>query len=87
MEFFEIDELGGQFDNWCAPNPTCVMAMARTAGFARAELVEVNSVSSATIICYRHFPEGGKPVLPPPVLAACIHAAWGFWCQLPFGSR
>src|ERR1700722_464511 len=37
MEFFEMTELGGQFDNWVAPNVACVLAMCRTAGFARAE--------------------------------------------------
>jgi tRNA (mo5U34)-methyltransferase len=74
MEFFEIDELGGQFDNWCAPNPACVMAMARTAGFARAELVDVNKSSSATVICYRHFAEPSAATQTPPALAACVHS-------------
>ncbi len=74
MEFFEFDELGGQFDNWCAPNTACVMAMARTAGFARAGLVDVNKSSSATVICYRHFPEPSAAPDTPLVLAGCMHA-------------
>jgi tRNA (mo5U34)-methyltransferase len=76
MEFFEIDELGGQFDNWCAPNVACVTAMARTAGFARAEVIDTNvsKFSGATFACYRRFPEVAGPSQSPPVLAACIHA-------------
>ncbi len=76
MEFFEIDELGGQFDNWCAPNVACVTAMARTAGFARAEVLDVNTgkFSAATIACYRRFPDPEKISQPAPVLAACVHA-------------
>lgn len=74
MEFFEIDELGGQFDNWCAPNTACVAAMARTAGFARAEVLGVDKYSAATVICYRHFPDSGRSGAAAPALAACIHA-------------
>ena len=38
LEFFENDELGGQVDNWFAPTTACLMALCRTAGFARVEL-------------------------------------------------
>ena len=37
LEFYEHTELRGQFDNWCGPNVACLMAMARTAGFAEVE--------------------------------------------------
>lgn len=76
MEFFEIDELGGQFDNWCAPNVSCVAAMARTAGFARVDILDTNTgkFSGATFACYRHFPEPAHTSEPAPVLAACVHA-------------
>ncbi len=76
MEFFEIDELGGQFDNWCAPNVACVTAMARTAAFARAEVINTNmsKFSSATFACYRHFQDIGKASQAAPVLAAAVHA-------------
>lgn len=74
MEFFEIDELGGQFDNWCAPNVECVAAMARTAGFARAEVLGVNSSNSATVVCYRRFADPPAAVGSAPELAACVHA-------------
>ena len=39
MEFYEVDELGGQYDNWWGPNLECLMRMARAAGFARTELL------------------------------------------------
>jgi len=39
MEFYEFDELGGQYDNWWAPNVECMAQMARSAGFARVELL------------------------------------------------
>jgi tRNA (mo5U34)-methyltransferase len=41
MEFYERTELRGQYDNWCGPNVTCLMAMARTAGFAEVEFESV----------------------------------------------
>ena len=76
MEFFEIDELGGQFDNWCAPNIACVTAMARTAGFARAEVIDANvtKFKGATFACYRRFRDVAQPSEAAPVLAGCKHA-------------
>jgi tRNA (mo5U34)-methyltransferase len=71
MEFFETDELGGQFDNWCAPNPACLTAMCRAAGFARAELLDVN-VFGSSVACFRHF----MPVAASgeaPKLVTCLH--------------
>lgn len=41
MEFYEGSELGNDPSNWCGPNPACVCAMARVAGFARCEPVWV----------------------------------------------
>ena len=38
MEFYETAELRGQLDNWCGPNIACLLAFARTAGFARVQL-------------------------------------------------
>ncbi len=37
MEFYEIDELAGQYDNWWGPNIRCVSSLVRSAGFARSE--------------------------------------------------
>ena len=42
LRYFERDEFGGQFDNWFAPTPRCLVEMCRTAGFARAELASVH---------------------------------------------
>lgn len=39
MEFYEMDELGGQYDNWWGPNVECLVQMARTAGFVRVEVL------------------------------------------------
>jgi tRNA (mo5U34)-methyltransferase len=39
MEFYEFDELGGQYDNWWGPNSDCLIRMLRTAGFARTEIL------------------------------------------------
>ena len=41
MEFYEGEELCGQFDNWVGLNCACLMAMARTAGFAQVKLLDV----------------------------------------------
>lgn len=39
MEFYEMDQLGGQYDNWWGPNTECLIQMARTAGFVRVEVL------------------------------------------------
>ncbi len=36
-EFFESDELAGDFTNWWAPNPTALAKLCRAAGFSRVE--------------------------------------------------
>jgi tRNA (mo5U34)-methyltransferase len=73
MEFFETTELGGQFDNWVAPNVACVLAMCRTAGFPRVELLDVNQFSAATVACFRHFEPVSARSGPPTELAKCVH--------------
>ncbi len=57
LRYFERDEFGGQFDNWFAPTPRCLVEMCRTAGFARAELASVHDYG-AVVACYRRWPEG-----------------------------
>lgn len=52
LEFYEHTELRGQFDNWCGPNVTCLMGMARTAGFAEVEFESVLS-NRSHITCRR----------------------------------
>jgi tRNA (mo5U34)-methyltransferase len=52
MEFYETDEFGGQRDNWCGPSLPCLMALCRTAGFARVEH-RATLTNGACIACYR----------------------------------
>src|ERR1035437_3795427 len=52
MEFYEGTQLAGQFDNWVGPNISCLMAMCRTAGFARVDFKSVVD-SRAHVICHR----------------------------------
>ncbi|MDX2034830.1 MAG: DUF1698 domain-containing protein [Blastocatellia bacterium] len=58
MEFYEFDELGGQYDNWWGPNVVCLTKMARAAGFARVEVLRVEQ-TRATIKAFRGW--GDKP--------------------------
>jgi tRNA (mo5U34)-methyltransferase len=62
LDFYETDELGGQFDNWFGPNLACLMALCRTAGFPRVEVLGTTG-HSATMACYRKW-------LPPPPRAS-----------------
>jgi tRNA (mo5U34)-methyltransferase len=56
MEFYEGTQLAGQFDNWVGPNIPCLLAMCRTAGFARVEFKSVVDFR-AHVICHRKWPE------------------------------
>lgn len=72
MEFYENEEFGGQADNWCAPNLPCLMAMCRTAGFARVEH-RATLKHSASIACYRKWESVQKTSGPAPELLAPWH--------------
>lgn len=52
MEFYETDELGGQIDNWFGPNTRCLLALCRSAGFARVSL-EYAGDRRAGVTCRR----------------------------------
>ncbi len=73
MEFYETTELCGQFDNWVGPNTACLLAMCRTAGFARVQLQSVLD-QRAHVVCYRRWPEVENPQGPPPYLTAVENA-------------
>lgn len=60
LEFFETTEMEGQIDNWVAPNLACLMAMCRTAGFARVELKSILPYS-ACLACFRRWLPGTEP--------------------------
>jgi hypothetical protein len=70
LEFFEYDELGGQFDNWFAPTVSALAALCRTAGFARAEVSNVQEYGAA-VTCHRKWSE---PKVCDARLLAAIHA-------------
>jgi len=75
MEFYEIDEFGGQFDNWVGPNVECLLAFCRTAGFARVELRNMLD-DSACVACYRQWePAPSSPRHAPPRLLHVEHNA------------
>ncbi len=42
MEFYEIDELAGQYDNWWGPNIRCVSSLVRSAGLPDRKTFEVS---------------------------------------------
>jgi tRNA (mo5U34)-methyltransferase len=67
MEFYETTELLGQFDNWVGPNTSCLLAMCRTAGFARVELRSVIA-HRAHVACYRRWPSVVSAAPPPSLL-------------------
>lgn len=72
MEFFETTECGGQADNWVAPNVPCLLALCRTAGFARAELRAVLP-HSACVACYRRWEPPPQDPTAPPDLRTVFH--------------
>jgi tRNA (mo5U34)-methyltransferase len=77
MEFYETDELNGQMDNWVGLTVGCLLAMCRAAGFARVELLAVDSIN-ASVACYRKWePEPAEPQSPAPELVSAINATTG----------
>jgi len=73
MEFYETNELGGQFDNWVGPNVACLMAMCRSAGFARVRF-EGMLIDRAHVSCFRKWdcPAGAAPA---PYIAGIANTA------------
>jgi hypothetical protein len=78
MEFYETDELAGRLDNWYGPSVSCLLALCRTAGFARAELLHAGG-DRASVACYRRWePLPAAPLTPAPRLVATAnHADFG----------
>ncbi len=64
MEFYEGEELLGQMDNWVGPSLTCLLALCRTAGFARVQFQSVLA-DRAHVSCYRHWPQTPPQASPP----------------------
>jgi hypothetical protein len=59
MEFYEGDELAGQFDNWVGPNIACLMAMCRAAGFAAVEF-RSELDNRAHVVCSKKWPQTAR---------------------------
>jgi len=73
MEFYETDELGRNIDNWFGPTTECLMALCRSAGFARVEYVNT-LYRHARVLCHRKWePAPRVPTCAPPVLSAALH--------------
>jgi tRNA (mo5U34)-methyltransferase len=73
MEFYEIDELGGQYDNWWGPNVECVIRMLRAAGFARCELLR-REPTRAVVKAFRHWDDRPTETSPSLKLVDIINA-------------
>src|SRR5581483_1982579 len=73
LEFYETDELGGQIDNWCGPTTQCLMAMARSAGFARVDLKYVDSRRGGLTAFRRWVPTEIEPGSAPPFLCSAVN--------------
>jgi tRNA (mo5U34)-methyltransferase len=76
MEFYETTELSNQIDNWVGPTLECLVAMCRSAGFARVELLNVKH-RHARLACYRRWELSTGSTAESPVLRAALNGRWG----------
>jgi tRNA (mo5U34)-methyltransferase len=77
MEFYEHTELANQVDNWVGPTLPCLLALCRSAGFARVEYLGTKH-HHARIACYRHWePPPEHPATAAPVLTSVTNARHG----------
>ncbi len=73
LEFYETTELGGQYDNWCAPNTSCLLAFVRTAGFVNPRLIGVHD-TRGVVVAYRKWPQIPRSGDAPEIV--CVENAW-----------
>jgi tRNA (mo5U34)-methyltransferase len=73
MEFYETDEMGGQTDNWVGPSLPCLLALCRSAGFARVRLLS-ELPESACVGCWRQWEPVPEDATPAPALKDALHA-------------
>jgi len=76
FEYYETDELGGHLDNWFGPSVSALIALCRTAGFARVELLRAGE-HRAVLACFRKWPELLGAATPGPQLDAVVNNATG----------
>ncbi len=74
MEFYEVDELGGQYDNWWGPNVDCLTRMIRAAGFARTELLHQEE-TRAIIKAWRNWDDRPHESTPSLEIVDIVNAA------------
>ena len=86
MEFYEHTELANQVDNWVGPTLPCLLALCRSAGFARVEYIGTTD-QHARVACYRFWePPPEHPATAPPVLTGATNTRLGDW-GINFDSR
>lgn len=73
LEFYETDELGGQIDNWYGPTTQGILAMARAAGFPRADLLYVDERRAGLVAHRRWEPVTASPGGRPPFLCSALN--------------
>jgi tRNA (mo5U34)-methyltransferase len=73
LEFYETTELGGQYDNWCAPNVSCLLAFLRVAGFINVRLITVFD-ARAVVVAYRKWPQIPRSGEAPEII--CVENLW-----------
>jgi len=77
MEFYETNELSNQIDNWWGPTVQCLLALCRSAGFARVELLGTKH-RHAQVACYRYWePVPPSPKEEAPTIQAVANARFG----------
>jgi tRNA (mo5U34)-methyltransferase len=77
MEFYEHTELANQVDNWVGPTLPCLLALCRSAGFARVEYLGTRH-DHALVACHRFWePPPEHPSTAAPVLTAATNARLG----------
>jgi tRNA (mo5U34)-methyltransferase len=77
MEFYEHTELANQVDNWVGPTLPCLLALCRSAGFARVEYLGTRH-HHALVACHRFWePPPEHPSTAAPVLTEAINARLG----------
>jgi len=86
MEFYEHTELANQVDNWTGPTLPCLLALCRSAGFARVEYLGTRH-RHAQVACYRTWePPPETPSTESPRLTAITNTRPGDF-GINFDSR
>jgi tRNA (mo5U34)-methyltransferase len=85
MQFYEMDELGGQHDNWWGPNTDCMKRMCAAAGFVRSEIA-LRENNRTMIKAHRRFDESQIEYSPSLEIVAAVNS-FSFEPRLPRQGR